>query len=98
MSAKDDLKAKLREKSTKAAADADMLLAEEWKALKKATRIDLEVLRPKILDQAAYDHLIAVIEEATRGNMSLAMLQQRLEKLGANVVQVGKEAAKLLML
>lgn len=96
MTAKDDLKEKLRKKSAESAARADLLLAEELNSLRRMTRTDLETLRPKITDQKAYDELIAIVEEASSKNMDLALLQQRLEKLGSNVVQVGKEVLRLL--
>lgn len=96
MTAKDDLKEKLKQKSKESAARADALLADELDALKRATNTDLEALRPKITEQAAYDQLIAVVEEASRKNMDLAMLEQRLKSLGSNVVQVAKEVAILL--
>lgn len=96
MTAKDDLKEKLKQKSKESAARADALLADELDALKRATNTDLEALRPKITDQTAYDQLIAVVEEASRKNMDLAMLEQRLKSLGSNVVQIAKEVAILL--
>jgi hypothetical protein len=96
MTTKKDLKAKLRKKSADSAARADALLIEELNSLREMTRTDLETLRPKITDQKAYDELIAVVEEASRKNMDLALLQQRLVKLGSNVVQVGKEVLRLL--
>ena len=96
MGAKDDLKEKLKKISKKSAEKADALLAEELDALRRATNTDLEALRPKVTDQAAYDQLIAVVEEASRKNMDLAMLEQRLKSLGSSVVSVAKEVAILL--
>jgi len=96
MSAKDDLKAKLAQKSAESRARADALLADEYEILKKATRTDLEALRPKITDQALYDQLIALVEEATQKNMDLALLQQRLKTLGSGAIQLSKEVVKLL--
>jgi hypothetical protein len=96
MTEKDDLKEKLRKKSAESAARANLLLAEELNSLRRMTRTDQETLRPKITDQKAYDELIAIVEEASSKNMDLALLQQRLEKLGSNVVQVGKEVLRLL--
>lgn len=98
MTTRDDLKAKLKQKSAESVARTNALLASELSALKNATKTDLEALRPKVADQAAYDQLIAVIGEATQNNMDLAKLQERLEALGSNVMQVGKEAVKLLTL
>ncbi|HEY3489819.1 MAG TPA: hypothetical protein VGK27_06835 [Candidatus Deferrimicrobiaceae bacterium] len=96
MSGKDDLKAKLRQKSQESAQRTDALLAEEYESLNKATKTDLEALRPKITDQASYDQFIAVIEEANAKNMDLASLQTRLESCGAGVAQVAKAAVKFL--
>ncbi len=96
MTAKDDMKAKLAQKSAESKVRADALLADEYEILKQATRSDLEALRPQIADQALYDQLIALVEEATGKNMDLALLQERLKTLGSGAVQLSKEVVKLL--
>ena len=96
MSDKEELKEKLRKKSAESAAKADILLEKEFNSLMKVTRTDLELLRPKIKDQATYDKLISIVEEATQSNMDLATLKERLETLGKKGIQIVKEIAGLL--
>lgn len=92
MSLRDDLK----RASEEATEETDALLSNEYNSLKKATKSDLDALRPRISDPAIYDKLIPIINEATQGNLSLAEFQQRLESLGTGAVKLGKEVAKLL--
>lgn len=96
MTAKDDMKAKLAQKSAESKVRTDALLADEYEILRKATMSDLEALRPQIADQALYDQLITLVEEATGKNMDLALLQQRLKTLGSGAFQLSKEVVRLL--
>jgi len=81
----------MRAASEKASKETDEFLDEDLKALKKATSVDLEALRPKVTDTEAYDKLIKVVEEATQKNESLAQLKANIQALGSEVVNVGKE-------
>ena len=76
--------------------EAEDILEEELEALIEATSVDLEKLRPEITDKKTYDKLIAVVEESTRRNESLAELENRLKLLGTDAIRVGKKIAKLL--
>lgn len=96
MNKRAEKKKKLRELGMESKKRTDELLESELQALKMATRTDLERLRPKVTDEATYNHLISVVEESTRRNESLAQLKDRLEKLSSNVIRIGKEAVKLL--
>ncbi len=94
--AEDDLESRLRAASQRAAEKADAVHADELAALKDASSVDLESLRPKVSDPEALDVLIAAVEKATQDNEDLAQLKSRLVTLGENVVKVAKEAAALL--
>lgn len=96
MSARDDLKAKLKAKSQEAVKLTDEALKDGFQTLKDATSTDLEKLRPKITDQAAYDQLIAAVTEATNRNESIAQFRERLEKLGSTTINVFNKATSLL--
>jgi len=89
-------KAELKKQSEKAAMKADEILATDLEALKNATKTDIEGLRPKVEDQETYDRLIAVVEESTRNNESLAQLKGRIEKLGATALSLAKSVVRLL--
>jgi len=92
MTLRDDLE----KASQESIEETDALLLEEFNSLKCATRKDLDALRPKVSDPAIYDKIIPIIADATQNNLALAEFQQRLEKLGADAVKVGKEVIKLL--
>ncbi len=96
MSDREEKEKRLKELSKEARKEADGELENELKALLEVTRSDLEKLRPKVSDETSYNKLIAAVEEATQRNESLAELKNRIEKLGTEVVRLGKEAAKLL--
>ena len=52
------------------------------------TRVNFEDLRPQVSDQAAYDELIAAVDEATRTNNDLALLKSRLKTAGKASVEI----------
>jgi len=91
MTLRDDLE----KASQESIEETDALLLEEFNSLKRATRKDLDTLRPKISDPVLYDKIIPIIADATQNNLALAEFQQRLEKLGTDAVKVGKEVIKL---
>ena len=96
---REEKRRRLREAARRAAKRADQLLTSELNALRKATRADLEELRPKITAKATYDKLIKVVAASTRRNESIAQLKSRLETLGKVGVRTVKkiitELAKL---
>jgi hypothetical protein len=92
MSLKDDLE----KASQESIEETDALLLDEYNSLKRATKRDLDALRPKLSDPALFDKIIPIITEATQNNISLAECQQRLESLGKGAVKLGKEVVKLL--
>jgi len=96
MESKEERRARLRRASVDAANKADALLADELAALWKVTTSDLEALRPKVKDKAAYEHLLVAVAEATRRNESLAEFRIRVEKLGQGVRAVAKDILALL--
>ena len=96
MNDREKRKEELRKKSEVSKERTDALLSEEIEALKKATKSDLENLRPKIADKEVYDELIAIVEDATSKNESLAELKGRIEKLGLKGIDIVKEVVKLL--
>lgn len=93
---RDELKRRLQQKSTEARKRTDELLAEELQALANATTTDLDGLRPRVSDPAAYAKLLAAVEESTRQNENIAQLRERLGKAGQAVLAMAKEAGGLL--
>ena len=93
---RDELKRRLEEKSKKARAKADEILASELVAIQGASRADLEALRPKVSDPTTYAELLKIVEASTKRNENVAQLQDRLKKAGKAMVSLAKEAAGLL--
>jgi hypothetical protein len=96
MDAREERKRRLAEAADESAKVADAMLENRLKALKAATRTDLEKLKPQVADTATYNKLIAVIEESTRKNESLAQLKDRVHALGKEVVGMVKQVTTLL--
>ncbi len=71
------------------------LVDEELKLLLRTT-IDWEILRPKVLDYAVYDQLIAEVNEATKRNESIGQLRSRLQRLGIDGLGLAKKVVGLL--
>ena len=80
----------------KAAETTNAQLAEAEVQLLKETAANLEALRPKITDKAAFDALVKAVRESTARNENIAQLKQRLTELGQGAVAVAREAAKLM--
>jgi hypothetical protein len=62
----------------------------------KGTTVDMKQLRPQITDKEAFDQLIAVVNEATQKNYSIAELQEKIAILGTNVKDTAIEVASIM--
>jgi hypothetical protein len=96
MNDREERRRQLREKAREAARMTDRALEGELVKLRGASPAQLEQLRPRVTDTAAYEQLLAAVGESTRQNESLALLQARLRKLGQQVLEASSEAARLL--
>jgi hypothetical protein len=96
MTDREERKQRLREKAREAAKAADQLLEAELATLRAATLSDLEQLRPRVSDSAAYEQLLAAVSAATQQNESVALLKTRLHALGKRVLEASSEAVRLL--
>ena len=76
--------------------ETDKELTDEEAELLLRTSIDWDALRPKVTDSAVYDQLIAVVNEATQRNESIAQLNDRLKQLGKEGVGLAKKVIGLL--
>ena len=70
--------------------------ADEEAELLLRTSIDWEALRPKVTDSALYDQLIAIVNEATQKNESIAQLKNRLSQLGKEGFNLVKKVVKFI--
>ncbi len=93
---REELKARLRRKSEEAARKADAILSRELQDLRDASSTDLEALRPKVSDAAAYAELIRIVNDATAHNENLAQLSDRVRKAGGAVRAMAHEIVGLL--
>lgn len=93
MPTEEELKA-LREASEAAAAKARALLDYEVKVVMDEVR-RIEELKPKTADEEMYKKIIAIVQEATAKNYSIAKVKENLEKLGKGAVSLFKEMAAI---
>jgi hypothetical protein len=96
MVSEEEIRARKRRQAEEAAAQASEELSTEFEALKAATAVDIENLKPQVSDADAYDQLIAAVQQATANNESIAEFKNRLKALGENVVAVWEEVKPLL--
>jgi hypothetical protein len=82
--------------SNEAAADADAQFSKEIAALKELGTAGIEKLKPQITDQATYDKLIKVVQEAAAKNESIAQIVDRVKGLGQGAVSLAKKIATLV--
>jgi CTP synthase (UTP-ammonia lyase) len=81
-------------KETRKKIDQAMSVIEEQ--VIKTTNVNMESLRPQITDKEAFDQLIAVVNEATQKNYSIAELQEKVSVLGTNVKDTVIEVASII--
>lgn len=83
------------EEASKKSADvaAKALDASLKTVMSNINRIDR--LKPKTADEATYQKLVAVVQEATSKNESIAILRANVQKLGAGAVAMLNDIAKL---
>jgi hypothetical protein len=81
-------------KETRKKVDEAMIVIEEQ--IIKATSVNMESLRPQITDKEAFNQLIAVVNEATQKNYSIAELKEKIVALGANVKDTAVEVASII--
>jgi hypothetical protein len=92
----DDLR-DLRDISRAVANDTDAQLERELTALRHTTRAELAALKPHLsTDEATFNALVRVVEQATADNIAIAEFVKRVKTLGANVLAVAKHASTLL--
>ena len=72
-------------------------LSDDEAHLLLTTNIDWEKLRPEVADQEVYDKLIAVVEESTQKNESIALLKIRLKAIGKEGFSLAKKVADLIL-
>jgi len=98
MSNDDDLNA-LRNAARADAAATDLQLQNELASLCRMTRGQLEALRPRLAtDDATFNRLVQVVEQATADNVAIAEFVSRVKTLGVNALAVARRASGLLAL
>jgi hypothetical protein len=81
-------------KETRKKLDEAMSIIE--KQVIESTTVDMANLRPQITDKKAFDQLLAIVNEATQKNYSLAELQEKIAILGTNVKGAAIEVASII--
>ena len=96
MADREERRKKLREAARRSAAAADKELAGALEQLRLTNTTDLEALKPKMSDPAAFEALVRAVQEATAANETKAQFLDRLKVLGEGVQRVAREALGLL--
>jgi len=78
------------------AAKVNEALASEEAKLIRDSSSQLENLKPRVSDPAAYEKLIKAVAESTQCNESVAAFKERVSKLGEGVMKVAKEVYSFL--
>ncbi len=73
----------MRNRAARTRERIDAQLAEIERNLLADTALDWAAIRPELADQAEYERLMAVVNEATERNESIGQLVSRLKALGA---------------
>jgi hypothetical protein len=73
----------------------DAMKTIEEKVLRAAS-VDLKNLRPQISDKESFEQFLGIINDATRQNVNIATLTERVFTLGEGVVNVALKVASLI--
>lgn len=84
----------LEEASNKSADIATAALDASLKAVVNNLK-QIDRLKPKMADEATYKKLVAVVQESTRKNESIAALRASVQKLGTGAVGMLEEMARV---
>ena len=96
MAGTDDSTGGMDRLAEEAARKTDEALEQREAALLCRTAVDLAALRPQVSDKDSFDKLIAVVNDSTAKNESIAALKQRVSDLGQAVVSTAKKVAGLV--
>ena len=86
---------KLKEKMKENHEEFTGLYEKEIKHLRGLTIEEIEAITPDTTSRETYEQLISVVEEASKKNLSQAMLKERIYKLGKTAVNIAKKIPKL---
>lgn len=67
----------------------------EYRELRALTPEQIDGVTPNIEDQVQYERLIALVEEASRKNLSQAQLVERIRALGDVAVTIARKSSAL---
>lgn len=71
-------------------------LASEYRGLRRLDPDTIKDITPDTTDEAMYEHLMAVVQEASARNENQAQLASRIRALGDVAVQIAKKVPSLL--
>ncbi len=71
-------------------------LATEYKELRSLDPNTIKDITPDTTDEAVYEHLMAIVQEASARNENQAQLANRIRALGGVAIQIAKKVPSLL--
>jgi hypothetical protein len=86
----------MKDRAKETASKVDRKLAHKELALLMETRINIEELSPKITSHQDYDELMNIINNATDANNNVALLEEKIYKLGESGLQLANNILKAI--
>lgn len=81
--------------SARAKAAMDGSLSAEYRAIRSLDPQTIQDITPDTTDEAAYEELMAVVQQASARNESQAQLAGRIKEMGAVAVEIAKRVPTL---
>ncbi len=94
----DDLFADMDSAATRAKAALEGSLAAEYKGIRSLDPETIADITPDTTDEATYEQLMAVVQEASARNESQAQLAARVKQLGELAITIAKKVPSLATL
>jgi len=94
----EEFKRQLREKMAENRQAFEGEYGQQLKDLMGLSKSEVEIITPGVADMETYDELITVVKEASKLNVSQAILKQRIEELGEVALRIAAKVPSLAAL
>ena len=95
---KEEFKEHLKKKMNENRAAFEGAYKDELNDLMGLSRSEIDKITPDTTDIQTYDHLITVVKEASKVNLSQAELKSNIEELGDVAIEIAKKVPKIASL
>lgn len=91
----DEIFAEMERAAERARAAMEGKFKDCYRELRALTPEEIDGVTPDVTDQVQYERLLALVEEATRKNMSQAQLVERVRALGDVAMAIARKTTSL---